>query len=380
MRPLTSALWMIPFAAMITGRSTHERAKTPATKVDLSAIDGVVVPQGVRLGTSVAISEDEKTVVVGAASSVAGVPGMAYVFTRRCPDSECAFRLEQTLLAPAIAGAWTDFGSSVAVSGDSVIVGAPAQKSAHVYDRTYSHVDGQLKAVWSVEDTPLQAFPEPEAIQSVAMSTQFVPSQSDPYVETVALGMNGAAFVYYRACSQSFFPDEPPRLDCRKGWIAKGDIGAGWFGEGDRAGQSIAVDGDTIAVGAPGAEQDRGRVYVFGRSWCGDECSQWNLTAELDGRAPGAELGSSVAISGDTLVAGALGQEGKGAAFVYGSNEGGWIVRPQRELLASDGVMKDQFGSSVAASGHTAVVGDPLHQVPGNGPLARGAAYVFITD
>ena len=72
----------------------------------------------------------------------------------------------------------------------------------------------------------------------------------------------------------------------------------------DRFGRSVSIDGATIVLGAPGDDGGRGSVYVFQRS--GDS---WTNTAKLtasDG-APGDGLGSSVAISGDTIVAGAPG-------------------------------------------------------------------------
>jgi hypothetical protein len=71
---------------------------------------------------------------------------------------------------------------------------------------------------------------------------------------------------------------------------------------GDQFGQSVAVEGDTAVVGAPFADGARGAVYVFARAGDG-----WTQTAKLtasDG-AVRDRLGSSVAIAGDTIVAGA---------------------------------------------------------------------------
>ncbi len=75
----------------------------------------------------------------------------------------------------------------------------------------------------------------------------------------------------------------------------------------DRFGRSVAIDGDTLVIGAFGDDGDRGAVYVFQRS--GDS---WTNSAKLlasDGAANHA-LGISVAIDGDTIVAGAVGSKG----------------------------------------------------------------------
>ena len=78
-------------------------------------------------------------------------------------------------------------------------------------------------------------------------------------------------------------------------------IGAGGAGN-DLAGQSSAVEGDTAVVGAPEADGGRGAVFVFTRM--GDA---WSQTAKLTSStaAVGDRLGTTVAIDGDTIVAGA---------------------------------------------------------------------------
>jgi hypothetical protein len=72
--------------------------------------------------------------------------------------------------------------------------------------------------------------------------------------------------------------------------------------DGDGFGRSVAIEGDTAVVGAPTGPDYRGAVYVFTRS--GDS---WTQSAKLTAsdRESGARLGSSLAIDGDTIVAGA---------------------------------------------------------------------------
>jgi hypothetical protein len=91
-------------------------------------------------------------------------------------------------------------------------------------------------------------------------------------------------------------------------------------------------------------------------------------------------FGSSVAISGDTVVVGALGDNigpnpDQGAAYVFVKPSGSWTTTSTftAKLTASDGAVDDYFGSSVAVSGDTVVVGAPVFA-----EAARpGAAYVF---
>jgi hypothetical protein len=150
----------------------------------------------------------------------------------------------------------------------------------------------------------------------------------------------------------------------------------------DRFGQSIAIDNDTIVVGAEladvGLNPDRGAAYVFVRNGSG-----WTPQAKLsatDG-VTGDHFGRSVSISGETIVVGADshstgGNMFQGAAYVFVRNGTAWIQ--QAELLASDGAGLDSFGFSVAIGGETVVVGAPIDDINGN--AYRGSAYVFTRN
>ena len=98
----------------------------------------------------------------------------------------------------------------------------------------------------------------------------------------------------------------------------------------------------------------------------------------------GADVGSSVSISGDTAVVAAYcatvgGSTCQGAAYVFCRDEGGPSAWGQvAKLTASDGAAYDFFGESVSFSGDTAVVGARMADV--NGTYDQGAAYVFYRD
>ena len=135
---------------------------------------------------------------------------------------------------------------------------------------------------------------------------------------------------------------------------------------GDAFGVGVAVSGDTAVVGANGEDAGAGAAYVFGRNQGGAD--NWGQVAKLTASDAGADdhFGVSVAISGDTAVVGADLEAGgagdpltfAGAAYVFGRNQGGADNWGQvAKLTASDAQAVDLFGVSVAVSGDTAVVG-----------------------
>jgi len=145
----------------------------------------------------------------------------------------------------------------------------------------------------------------------------------------------------------------------------------------DVFGTSCAISGDTVVIGARSADSDTGAnsgaAYVFVRSG-----SSWLQQAKLtagDG-ASGDQFGNSVAISGDTLVVGAYLDDDagmdSGSAYVFVRSGSSWLQ--QAKLTAGDGAATDIFGSSVAISGDTAVVGAYLDDDAG---MDSGSAYIY---
>ena len=151
---------------------------------------------------------------------------------------------------------------------------------------------------------------------------------------------------------------------------------------GDLFGGRVAVSGDTAAVGArfeDAGGEDAGAAYIFQRDEGGAD--NWGEVTKLTASdaTAGDFFGFSVAVSGDTAVVGAHGEDTggtfAGAAYVFERGEGGADNWGQVEkLTASDPETLDQFGVSVAVSGDTAVVG----AIQGDaGDSNTGSAYVF---
>ena len=136
----------------------------------------------------------------------------------------------------------------------------------------------------------------------------------------------------------------------------------------DRFGRSVAVDGDTIVIGAYGDDDETGAVYVL-RASDGEELAK--LTAA--DAAPGDQFGWSVAIAGDTIVVGANTAGTGGAAYVFRTSDGGATYGQVAKLTVSDAAYDDNFGYSVAMDGDTVVVGAYSKN------SGEGAVYVLRT-
>ena len=147
----------------------------------------------------------------------------------------------------------------------------------------------------------------------------------------------------------------------------------------DSFGSAVALDGGLAVVGAPGADQpdvasDVGAAYVFERDLEG-----WTQVAKLMA-ADGLDsdyFGTTVALSGRTAVIGApyhdaLGEDA-GAAYVF--EQVGELWTPVAKLMAAEGRAYDHFGTSVSVSGDAAVVGTAYYDVASN--TSASAAYVF---
>jgi hypothetical protein len=150
--------------------------------------------------------------------------------------------------------------------------------------------------------------------------------------------------------------------------------------EDDYLGTSVAVSGSTIVAGAPNHGGQAGTVYVFSEPASGGwkNATQTAKLTATGGAAPD-QLGHSVAVSGPTIVAGAPGETSyQGAVYVFTKPaSGSWENATQSaELTASDpGTATDVLGNSVAVSGSTIVAGASGHTVTGH--TRQGAAYVF---
>jgi cell division septation protein DedD len=143
----------------------------------------------------------------------------------------------------------------------------------------------------------------------------------------------------------------------------------------DLFGWSVAIDGDTIVVGAYGDDSFTGAAYVFRTTDGGVTYPQVDKLMASDGAANDA-FGGFVAIDGATIVIGATGASTGGAVYVFRTSDGGATYGQAVKLTASDAASGDSFGNSVAVDGDTVVVGAYFDD---DGGFNSGSAYVFRT-
>ena len=302
---------------------------------------------GDEFGVSVGVSGD--TVVVGAHYDGTGATwaGSAYVF------SAASGALLQTLNNPTPA-VGDVFGETVAVSGSTVVVGAFA-------DDTGATDTGSAYIFDAVTGSLLKTLNNPALGTDDHFGSSVAVSGS-----RVAIGANydtigpatkaGTAYVFDAATSGlvSTLNNPTPATD-------------------DLFGVFVSVSGDTVVVGAhfdDAAGTDTGSAYLF-------DAATGSLQKTLTGpaAATGDEFGRFVAISGTSVVVTALrkdaGAPDAGSAYVFDATTGSLT----RTLVNSTESIDDEFGFSVAASGGYTVVGAPFTDAGGLADVGR--AYVF---
>jgi hypothetical protein len=294
------------------------------------------------LGFAVAISGDGKTIAVGNESKV-------FVFVE--PATGWTNMTQTAELQPK-----GIFGVSLGVNTDGSIIAVGGLDEALVYERPAGGWAGTVGSAASLEPpTGSNRFGNSIAIEGDTVVV------GDPFLNLGA----GAAYVYLLRRGPYKIPVSAT-LTASDG--------------GGMLGYSVAVSGDTVVAGAFAHNSYVGAAYVFLKPPGG--WTNTTQTAELTvGVTSRADVGFSVAIAGNTILAGApdaIGQNGdQGATFVYLKPAAGWVntFEPNLSVTGSDSAASDAFGYSVSLSGKTAVIGAPFHAVEGN--ANQGAAYVF---
>lgn len=281
--------------------------------------------------------------------------------------AQCAPSFNQQL-GPAVPAVNEYYGGSLSVDGGRALVGSDGDYFGHggcyVYNR---NSDGS----WSTN----------------AFLTASDGVYGDVFGNAASLSGNRALVGAYlraevgRASGAAYVFDYANGNWTQAAKIVPADAAtADWFG------YALALTGSTAAIGAPYADvgySRSGAVYIFDRAGSG----AWSQTTKLTISEPGGVLnyifGWAVALNGNTLAAGAPGYAFGGQIFIPGyvyvfeRSNGVWSQTAR--LGSSDGVWYDTFGSAVAISGSTMLIGAPLRDdaCPSDPSCQSGAAYVF---
>jgi len=294
-------------------------------------------------GSAVAVDGDTLLVADPAPLGAAGGDGKGAVFVFRGAGHEWR---EEAVLVPADLAVADNYGASVALRGDTAVVGAWADDdggnatgSVYVFERSGT--------TW-VEAAKLHAS-DPGEIHRFGWSLAFDG-------ETIVVGADGvnlaegAAYVFVR---------QGP------GWIEQAKLlPESWVGTYPVFGDAVAIDGERALVGAPGDQEggaDAGAAYVFRRSG-----TSWAQEAKLVPPAGAAThwAGKAVALAGDVAVVGEHAGAATASALVYRRVNGAWTF--ERDLVPEPPATL--FGRALSSEPGTLVCG---------APSGEGWVYVF---
>ena len=304
-----------------------------------------------HLGSSVALSADGQTALVGAPFASSG-NGTAYLYT------EASGTWPSAPTASFTGTGGENLGWSVALSADgqTALVGAPFASS----NNGAAYLYAEPASGWPATPSPTASFTGTGGEQlgySVALSAD---GQTALVGAFAASSGNGAAYLYTEASGT--WPTTPTASFTGTG--------------GENLGSSVALsaDGQAALVGAPFTSSRNGAAYLYG-----PRATIWPPGATATASFTGTgleELGYSVALSADgqvALVGAPLASSDNGAAYLYAEASGTWPSAPTASFTGTGG---EEIGYSVAlsADGQAALVGAPLAS------SSAGAAYLYTED
>ena len=279
--------------------------------------------------------------------------------------------LEQDKLAGSSTDAGDRFGNSVAIDGDYAVVGAALEDNslgvdagaAYLFQRTGDNEWTQLRKFTAFDGADGDRFGFSVAIDG---GNIVIGARSADINGT----NDGAAYVYRR------------NEGGQDNWGLVSQLVGSQNSTRDQFGYSVAISGDTIAVGArldDGNGTNSGSVYIFERNNGGTNRWGEERRIKASDAQGGDQFGYSVAISGNNLLVGAIKDDDAGvdagSAYFLNRNEGGSENWGEfNKVSPEDGVRNDWFGAAVALDGNFAVIGKPIRTTRSR----PGAAYTYF--
>jgi hypothetical protein len=273
--------------------------------------------------------------------------GSAYVFVKPAVGWSGTLN-ESAKLLPSDGAPVDFFGSSVAVSGNSIVVGTP--------NKYYASPGSQIGAAWLFE-RPVAGWSG--TLNESARLADSVRSPSTAFGASVSISGNtvvvgapgddanggdrGAAYVFEKPSTGWFGTQtESARLEASDGLTL------------DTFGTSVSVSGNTILIGTPQPDGRPGAAYVFARNG-----TAWSEQAKLlaSDRVDGNGFGFSSALSGNIAVVGAdeQGPRGPGSAYVFE------VADPLQTLVAA---LTDFINSLMISPQHKTLLLNYVRQIP----------------
>ncbi len=319
--------------------------------VQVTAIKSLVPPEGGSISDYYSTAADGDVIVIGQTITNNHYTGAAYIFERNHGGANQWGQVKKIMAADAVEYAY--FGYAVDVAGDVIAVGAYGRDSyrgaAYVFERNQGGANawGQVKKLLAADGAQSHRLGKSVAVDG----------------DVIAVGATEHDAVYVFERNQGG----------QNAWGQARKLTADPYGfSGDQFGKAVAVAGETILVGAPFKDTERGGAYLFARNSGGTNA--WGMVKNL--LSPCAEywyFGDVVALSGDMALVGTSHRHA-GAAYLYARQAGGvngWGLVKELSAPGASGSDNDNFGQGVALWGDCALVGAPDQN------SRRGAAYVF---
>ena len=334
-----------------------------------------------HLGISVAIKND--IIVVGADKYLRKIHNDNYIETGAAlvyvKPEEGWKNTEETYVLYAADGAPHDlFGKSVAISNDTIVVGAPKDDNVAINAGSVYIFDINTLNLHEYHDYSSNKY-------SSTKFTSWVGAEDDQYGESVAIGEDiilvGVPYLngYHSENEGRVYLYKKPLL----GWKSVDQHSTYLDPDthtGDMFGYRVAIANDVIAASSVHDDNGNGSVYLFKKpiySWNNYWVSVPNSAKLTASDAPSTSFfGSSIAMNTHTIVIGAQNADNaNGAVYLFDKPTSGWKnAQENKKLINTNREEGNAFGCSVAMSGKTIIAGSYGEN------SSTGAAIIFHTD
>lgn len=312
-----------------------------------------------EFGNSIAISDN--IMMVGAPNEEAGGINRGAVYVYALTGNTWSY---QNKLTASDGANYDNFGSSLSMSSNLVLIGATGHDShslsnagaAYIFLNTSGNTwTEQIKL--SSSDVRVGDF----FGKSVAISGNLAIVGAS-WHDISGISNAGAAYIFANTTGNT--------------WVEQSKLNSSLYNQNAYFGESVAINGNVALVGAykdNSTLSTGGAVYAFYNS----SGNIWNQETKIvaSDLATNDQFGNALSLNGNTLLIGSSGDDVAGAAYVF-SNTSGNIWAEQAKLTPSQGASQDDFGISVSLSGNMALIGSNGNDEIGTN---TGTAYLFVS-